>query len=171
MKQKRKEEEKACGVEWSGVRSGQTREKEGLIRWVGSFVLVDSDTIVKGFLSSELWTFLSRLCVGLVLPSSLRRVYLSYLSPRLGILSSPPYITTNSHHSSTHLLNTNLLLFSRSETHRNTHTGDYKVSQKKQTTTTATTTWSIHLHVLAFCSLSVSPLRMSLANLTTLPIC
>lgn len=52
--------------------------------------------------------------MGLVLPASRHRVYLSYLPPRLGILSSPPYITTNSHPSSTHLLNTNLLLLSLS---------------------------------------------------------
>ena len=55
--------------------------------------------------------------------SSLCRVYRRYLSP-LGVLSSPPYITTNSHHSRTHLLNTNLSLslsLSRARAHTHTH--------------------------------------------------
>lgn len=70
--------------------------------------------------------------MGLVLPASRHRVYLSYLPPRLGILSSPPYITTNSHPSSTHLLNTNLLLLSLSLSLKHTEIHTQKTTRYRR---------------------------------------
>ena len=129
------------GVEWGPIWSDKGEGRIWLGGWVVFFCIRGLlDRIVKGFLPSELWTFLSRLCVGLVLPPCLPNsieVYLSYIFRHvLAFCPPPPYITTNSHHSSTHLLNTNILLlslslsFSLSNTHKYTHRRLQGIAQK-----------------------------------------
>lgn len=87
------------GVGWSGVRSGQTREKRGLIRWVGSFVLVDSDRIVKGFLPSATLDFLVQVVCGLGPPSGefIGDIFLHDLAFCPPLRISPPILTTLVH--------------------------------------------------------------------------
>ena len=132
------------------------------------------DRIVKGFLPSELWTFLSRLCVGLVLPPCLPNsieVYLSYIFRHvLAFCPPPPYITTNSHHSSTHLLNTNILLLSLflSLKHTEIHTQKttrYRTKNKQQQLllllgVSICTFWHsvLSLSLICVCHWQISPL-------------